>query len=447
MFVPIAFIGITLGACFLGAVAMAAESPDIDPGEAKISWTGPVFDNAQVVHQLRDRDGLKRFETAGWFELGLSVPRMGVAFAELPPQRTFVATHVFSLDDQIRKMFSGFEGTVLRLPGGGGGAPPYGTWETRKFDIESPDRSCLAFRKFFGSIGDYDYLAGVGPEARDLGNKVLYGWYCAGDDGVIDFRYVPGCISVEPYIVTDCGFPKVERVAVTLEDQPTGNAGPTMGAERDAGATGAIPVRLVDPASLPYLSARGRKTFEIYKGVPWHKAFAMSLDGALGYAYAMTTEGNAKQTALAACKRYTRYGCHLFAVNEDIVWTRTKIRLARVEPGTEEQAVGPGIGLVLDGRWEGVGEAVSGILVYSPDAPAGEIRLNTQTPDTDCKGVWQATEVKTEGEIEASGTWALTCANGLAGSGTFETQGNGRGQGRGSDTEGRAISFTFRPPA
>ena len=307
--------------------------------------------------------------------------------------------------------------------------------------------SCLAFRKFFGSIGDYDYLSGVGPEARDLGNKVLYGWYCAGDDGVIDMRYVPGCISVEPYIVTDCGFPKVEQAAATTEVEQAESVGSAMGAEQDAGITGAIPVRLVDPESIPYLSHRGRKAFELYKGVPWHKAFAMSLGGALGYAYSMTTEGNAKQTALAACKRYTQFGCHLFAVNEDIVWSRTRIQLARVEPGTESEAAGSGIELVLDGRWEGVGEEVFGILVYSPDAPAGEIRLNAGASETDCKGVWQATEVRTEGEIGASGTWALTCANGLAGSGTFESRGNGNGQGQGSDTEGRAISFTYSPGA
>ena len=303
---------------------------------------------------------------------------MGVAFEELPPQRVFVDTRVLSLDEQIQIWFARFVGTVLQLPGGGGGEPPYGTWETRKFDIRHPDRSCLAFRKFFGSIGDYDYLSGVGPEARDLGNKVLYGWYCAGDDGVIDMRYVPGCISVEPYIVTDCGFPKVEQAAATTEVEQAESVGSAMGAEQDAGITGAIPVRLVDPESIPYLSHRGRKAFELYKGVPWHKAFAMSLGGALGYAYSMTTEGNAKQTALAACKRYTQFGCHLFAVNEDIVWSRTRIQLARVEPGTESEAAGSGqaqgpgvaspwssIELVLDGRWEGVGEEVFGILVYS----------------------------------------------------------------------------------
>ncbi len=421
MRVPLALTGITAASFFLGAIAMAAEPEVLSPSEAKLSWTGPIFDNAQVLHQLRDREGLKRFETAAWIEPGLSVPRMGVAFAELPPQRTFVATHVRSLDDQIEFIFAKFDGTTLQLPGGGGGEPPYGTWETRKFDIRNPDRSCLASRKFFGSIGDYDYLSGVGPEARDLGNKVLYGWYCAGEDGAIDIRYVPGCISVEPYIVTDCGFPKVEQAVVTAEVQPATNTGTPMGADRDAGTTGAIPVRLVDPASIPYLSARGRKAFELYKGAPWHKAFAMSLGGALGYAYSMTTEGDAKQTALVTCKRYTHYACNLFAVNEDIVWSRTRTQLARVEPGTESEAAGSGIELVLDGRWEGVAEDVSGILVYSPDAPAGEIRLNAGVSETDCKGVWQATEVTTDGDIESSGTWALTCANGLAGSGTFES--------------------------
>ena len=143
MLVPVAFTGITLGALFLGAVAMAAEPAVISPAEAKISWTGPIFENAQTVHHLREHESLKRFETAGWFEPDLPVPRMGVAFEELPPQRVFVDTRVLSLDEQIQIWFARFVGTVLQLPGGGGGEPPYGTWETRKFDIRHPDRSCL----------------------------------------------------------------------------------------------------------------------------------------------------------------------------------------------------------------------------------------------------------------------------------------------------------------
>ena len=65
MLVPVAFTGITLGALFLGAVAMAAEPAVISPAEAKISWTGPIFENAQTVHHLREHESLKRFETAG----------------------------------------------------------------------------------------------------------------------------------------------------------------------------------------------------------------------------------------------------------------------------------------------------------------------------------------------------------------------------------------------
>ena len=97
-------------------------------------------------------------------------------------------------------------------------------------------------------------------------------------------------------------------------------------------------------------------------------------------------------------------GCYLFAVNEDIVWALHPIRLARLEPGTEAQSAGSDIEFVMDAHWEGVGEEMSGFLVYRPNAPAGEVRLNTGSSEIVCEAVWQAAEVETEGEMKMSGT-------------------------------------------
>lgn len=86
-------------------------------------------------------------------------------------------------------------------------------------------------------------------------------------------------------------------------------------------------------------------------------------------------------------------------------------------------------------QWDGVGGPVPGVLDLAPDG-SGTLRFQLVKPERLCIGTISMAEG------QAGGSWALACGGGMAASGRYTREGReALGEGRGTDTGGRAVSF------
>lgn len=88
--------------------------------------------------------------------------------------------------------------------------------------------------------------------------------------------------------------------------------------------------------------------------------------------------------------------------------------------------------------WDGVGDLLSGEIAAT-DARAGNIQLTLPDELGHCAGRYDFRSTK-------SGSWSLTCNNGLAAAGKMVALGKGKGAtGNGRDNQGRLVKFTIGP--
>lgn len=72
-----------------------------------------------------------------------------------------------------------------------------------------------------------------------------------------------------------------------------------------------------DEQAVPAPSASAREAYRKFLAAPAPRAFAFNAEGRVGYAYGDA----APARALAFCQRYSAASCHLYAVNDTVVWS------------------------------------------------------------------------------------------------------------------------------
>lgn len=128
---------------------------------------------------------------------------------------------------------------------------------------------------------------------------------------------------------------------------------------------------LLDPSGLPHLGAEGRADYERFLLQPTPRAFALSPDGAWGWAAAISDDPAATEArALENCARWGGTGCRIYVRNLGIVWPGREA--APPAPPTTPLASGPGWSLVADNRflWQGA-ERARGAYLWAHGRAAG----------------------------------------------------------------------------
>ena len=96
-------------------------------------------------------------------------------------------------------------------------------------------------------------------------------------------------------------------------------------------------------------------------------------------------------------------------------------------------------------RWDGVADSMTGLAEAQDDGTGGTIAFALPSGGGDCQGSFLY------GQNRESGRWSAACTNSLTANGTFASLGTGKGfQGSGTDSKGRAVTFTIgvavKPP-
>jgi hypothetical protein len=128
---------------------------------------------------------------------------------------------------------------------------------------------------------------------------------------------------------------------------------------------------VLDPARVPHLAAEGRADYRRFLLQPTPRAFAISANGAWGWAAAIGDDPQATlDRALGNCATYGGTQCRIYARDLDIIWPEA----ATPAPATPRilLAGGPGWSLVPDGRflWQGP-EAARGVYLWAHGRAAG----------------------------------------------------------------------------
>jgi hypothetical protein len=95
-------------------------------------------------------------------------------------------------------------------------------------------------------------------------------------------------------------------------------------------------------------------------------------------------------------------------------------------------------------NWEGFQELMLGKMYAEQTGEKGTFDIPLQDGSGACRGTWQRTSGGQGGEPYARGTWAVSCENGQAASGTFENTGARKGTGNGTDAKGRNVRITYK---
>jgi hypothetical protein len=152
----------------------------------------------------------------------------------------------------------------------------------------------------------------------------------------------------------------VLRIALILMTLPAGGAA----------ARGETPP-LLDPSKVPHLEAEGRADYGRFLLQPTPRAFALSANGAWGWAAAISDDPQATtDRALHNCAAYGGTQCRIYARDLDIIWPDAATP-APEAPG-QALASGPGWSLVPDRRflWQGP-QAARGAYLWAHGRSAG----------------------------------------------------------------------------
>jgi len=127
---------------------------------------------------------------------------------------------------------------------------------------------------------------------------------------------------------------------------------------------------VLDIVAVPHLGAEGRDDYARFLQQATPRAFALSPDGAWGWAAAMPDQAATEARALELCGRWGG-GCRLYARDLVVVWPGLESPPPPPAPAVPLQA-GPGWALVPDGRflWHGPA-AARGAYVWAHGRAAG----------------------------------------------------------------------------
>ncbi|TCZ64378.1 hypothetical protein [Roseicella aquatilis] len=128
---------------------------------------------------------------------------------------------------------------------------------------------------------------------------------------------------------------------------------------------------LLDPATVPHLGAAGREDYARFLVQATPRAFALSPEGAWGWAAAQPDMAATEARALELCGSWGGSGCRIYARDLEVVWPGQEVAVPPPIPATPVQA-GPGWSLMPDNRffWQGP-RAARGAYVWAHGRAAG----------------------------------------------------------------------------
>ncbi len=144
-------------------------------------------------------------------------------------------------------------------------------------------------------------------------------------------------------------------------------------------ASAAVPLRaeqaplpaLLDAAAVPHLGPNGRADYQRFLQQPVPRAFAVSTEGAWGWAASMAdSTAQVAERALANCRQWGSGGCRLYALDLSVVWPGREV--AAPFPPTTPLRQGPGWAVMADPRflWQGP-QGARGAYVWAHGRAAG----------------------------------------------------------------------------
>ncbi|RAI59434.1 hypothetical protein [Roseicella frigidaeris] len=130
-------------------------------------------------------------------------------------------------------------------------------------------------------------------------------------------------------------------------------------------------IPLLDPGAVPHLGPEGREDYARFLLQATPRAFALSPDGAWGWAAALPDAAITAARALELCGSWGGKDCKIYAEDLAVVWPGLE-RPAPPPGPPQPVAAGPGWSLVPDGRflWQGPG-AARGAYVWAHGRAAG----------------------------------------------------------------------------
>ncbi|MDE0540246.1 MAG: hypothetical protein OXH94_16150 [Rhodospirillales bacterium] len=111
-----------------------------------------------------------------------------------------------------------------------------------------------------------------------------------------------------------------------------------------------------------------------------------------------------------------------------------------------QRANSPVSNFVVNIDWTGRFDGLSGRMsATNTEGRNGRIAVSLPNRAGTCTGQWQVNTGAYGSAQVPTGTWNLLCTNGLKASGFFASPTRGNGSGSGTDVEGKAVNFSFRP--
>ena len=111
-----------------------------------------------------------------------------------------------------------------------------------------------------------------------------------------------------------------------------------------------------------------------------------------------------------------------------------------------QRANSPVSNFIVSIDWEGRFDGLSGRMsATNTEGRNGRIAISLPNRAGTCTGQWQVSSGAYGSVQVPTGSWNLLCTNGLKASGNFTSPTRGNGSGSGTDVEGKAVNFSFRP--
>lgn len=201
------------------------------------------------------------------------------------------------------------------------------------------------------------------------------------------------------------------------------------------------------PLSLSY---RVKANFDEYLRLSNPFTFAVSIDGNYsGWTYcpqgvAGTGCQATPHAAVSYCESASRgIPCKVYAVGRNVVWQGGPVTLHPDIAVSPPQTAPQNSGAIsqytrpIAVQWEGYSDLISGTVTLNENSSGGKMAMVLPRNEGDCQGSYTF-------DNKGGGSWAASCTNGLAASGTFEGFGKNKGSvGKGTDSKGRAVKFTI----
>jgi hypothetical protein len=97
-------------------------------------------------------------------------------------------------------------------------------------------------------------------------------------------------------------------------------------------------------------------------------------------------------------------------------------------------------------NWDGATDPIQGKLKYSNKPGGGSIKLEVTKAGVNCSGNWKFSNGSYDDGGKVRGVWAVSCSDGKAVTGEYESSEKGSGSGEGFDNNGKKVTIRYGKP-